>query len=366
VKILYDYEIFLIQKYGGATRYFYEIISRLVQMSELEIILYMGHHINKYELEKFKDKYLKFSSKRIRHIPKTKLISQILHKPFFESFRKKNDYDIFHHTYFAGYKKKEGTKDIITVHDFTHEKFPENFTGLDKTAGAKANAIKNADGIICVSNNTKNDLLSLYSIPEEKIRVIYHGNSLNYEVKGKAFFEKPYFLYVGDRRAYKNFELVLSAFKNSDFIRNNFCLLCFGGGDFRDKEKNIINEYGLNGNIFQTEGSDKELANAYKYASAFIYPSLYEGFGIPLLEAMHYGCPLVASDSSCFPEIAGDAALYFNPKSVEDLILKIEKVINDNDTRNLMIKNGYEREKQFGWDKCAEETHRFYKNILEV
>ncbi|MFA5403433.1 MAG: glycosyltransferase family 1 protein [Ignavibacteria bacterium] len=366
MKVLYDYEIFLIQKYGGATRYFYEIISRLVQMNELEIILYMGHHINKYELEKFEDKYLKFYGKRIRHIPKTKLILQKLHKPIFESFRRKNEYNVFHHTYFADYKKKNGTKDIITVHDFTHEKFPDNFSGLDKTIKAKAKAIKNADGIICVSNTTKNDLLNLYKIPEEKIRVIYHGNSLNYEVKEKAFFEKPYLLYVGDRRAYKNFNLVLSAFNNSDLIRNNFCLLCFGGGKFKKKEKDVIYKYGLGEKVFQTEGSDKELANAYKYANAFIYPSLYEGFGIPLLEAMHYGCPIVASDSSCFPEIAGDAAMYFNPKSVEDLILKIENVINNKEIRNQLIKNGYEREKLFGWEKCATLTFEFYKNILNA
>jgi glycosyltransferase involved in cell wall biosynthesis len=366
MKVLYDYEIFLIQKYGGATRYFYEIISRLVQMDELEIILYMGYHINKYELEKFSDKYLKYSGKRIPLIPKTKLISSKLHKPFFESFRKKTGYDIFHHTYFTDYKKKKGTKDIITVHDFTHEKFPGNFSGLDKTIKTKEKAIKNADGIICVSNTTKNDLLSLYNIPKEKIRVIYHGNSLNYDVVEKAFFEKPYLLYVGDRRAYKNFNIVLSAFKNSGFIKNNFSLMCFGGGAFKEKEKVLIKDSGLNGKIFQTEGSDKELANAYKYAAAFIYPSLYEGFGIPLLEAMHYGCPIVTSDSSCFPEIAGDAALFFNPNSVDDLILKIDKVINDNEVRNRLIKNGHEREKLFSWKKCSEETFNFYEYALKT
>jgi len=364
MKVLYDYEIFLIQKYGGATRYFYEIISRLVQMDEAEIILYMGRHINKYELEKYKDKYLKFSGKRIGHIPKTKRLSTIVQKPLFEKFRSKNDYDIFHHTYYADYKKKKGTKDIITVHDFTHEKFPERFSGLDKTIKAKENAIKNVDGIICISNATKNDLLSLYKVPEEKLRVIYHGNSLNYDVKEEAIFKNPYLLYVGDRRAYKNFNLMLSAFSKSDFLKNNFSLICFGGGELKKNKTELIKNYGLSGKVFQTEGSDRELANAYKYAGAFIYPSLYEGFGIPLLEAMHYGCPIVASDSSCFPEIAGDAAVYFNPESEEDLIMKTEKVINDEDFRKKLVNNGYEREKLFGWDKCASETLSFYKEIL--
>jgi glycosyltransferase involved in cell wall biosynthesis len=324
----------------------------------------MGYHINKYELEKFKNEYLGFSGKRIKHIPKTKRLSTYIQKPFFERFRKKTDYDIFHHTYFADCKKKKGTKDIITVHDFTHEKYQKVFSGLDKTVEAKKTAIKNADGIICISNSTKKDLLSLYDIPEEKIRVIYHGNSLNYKVTEEPIFKKPYLLYVGDRRAYKNFNLVLSAFKISDFIKNNFYLYCFGGGGFKDKEKSLINEFGLNGRIFQMEGSDKELTNAYKYAEVFIYPSLYEGFGIPLLEAMHYGCPIVASDASCFPEIAGDAAIYFNPESVEDLILKIENVINDSESKNQLVKNGYEREKRFSWKKCADETYEFYKKVV--
>jgi glycosyltransferase involved in cell wall biosynthesis len=364
MKVLYDYEIFLIQKYGGATRYFYEIISRLADKEDLDIILYMGYHINRYGLEELKDKYFKFYGKKIPNLPKTKLVSTKIQKPVFEKFRKKTDYDIFHHTYYADYRKKNGTKDIITVHDFTHEKFPENFSGLDVTIERKKNAIKNADGIICISETTKKDLLELYDIPEENIKVIYHGNSLKYEVTEKPMYEKPYLLYVGDRRAYKNFGLVLKAFRDSDFIRNNFSLVCFGGGELKKAEISLINEYCLDGKIFQTEGSDRELANAYRYAKAFIYPSMYEGFGIPLLEAMHYGCPIAASDSSCFPEIAGDAAEYFNPGSEDELIRAIEKVINNTDTRERLIRKGIEREKMFGWEKCADETYEFYNEVF--
>lgn len=366
MKVLYDYEIFLIQKYGGATRYFYEIISRLAEKKELDIILYMGYHINRYGLEELKDKYYKFHGKKIPHVPKTKLISAKLQKPVFGKFRKKTDYDIFHHTYYGDYRKKNDTKDIITVHDFTHEKFPDNFSGLDETIERKKKAVMNADGIICISETTKKDLLELYHISEDKIKVIYHGNSLKYEVAEKAFFEKPYLLYVGDRRAYKNFGLVLKAFRDSDFIRNNFSLLCFGGGELRKSESELISNYGLEGKVFQTEGSDRELANAYRYAGAFIYPSLYEGFGIPLLEAMHYGCPVAASDSSCFPEVAGDAAEYFNPGSEEELIRAVEKAVNDTERREMLIKSGIEREKMFGWDKCAEETFEFYENVLRA
>lgn len=364
MKVLYDYEIFMIQKYGGATRYFYEIISRLVEKSDIEISLYMGYHINKYPLEEFRDKYDNFIGKRIKHIPRTKLLSTKIHKPLFNKFEKNLNYDIFHQTYYGEYPKKAGTKRIVTVHDFTHEKLPEYFPKIDKTIEAKKKAVMNADGIICISESTKKDLQDLYGTPEEKIKVIYHGNSLLYEIVEPPLIIEPYLLYVGDRRAYKNFSIFINAFSKSGLAEKKYKIICFGGGALKNNEKILINDLKLNGCIFHLEGSDRELANAYKHASAFVYPSLYEGFGIPLLEAMHYGCPVIASDASCFPEIGGDAVLYFKPDSADDLTGKIKLILENSELRDKLINKGYEREKLFSWDKCAEETYEFYKNVL--
>lgn len=363
MKVLYDYEIFVIQKYGGASRYFYEIISRLTEKEKLEIILYMGEHINKYELEKFSNRFLIFKGNRVRHIPKSKMLSVFLQKPFFESFRKKTDYDIFHKTFFTRYRREKKGKMITTIHDFTPEKYPGSFSRFNNTIEAKKRIIKEADGIICISETTKKDMLSLYNVPEEKIKVIYHGNSLNINSEVKPIINQPYLLYVGDRRTYKNFIILLETYRNSSLINNNFKLLCFGGGKFSNKENEFLARNSLTGKVIQTEGSDEMLASAYKYASVFIYPSIYEGFGIPLLEAMHLGCPIIASDSSCFPEIAGKAALFFNPASIDDLTAKIEFVAGNSETRNRLIETGYEREKLFSWDKCAEECYNFYNYI---
>lgn len=364
MKILYDYQIFLRQKYGGISRYFYELISNLIQSNE--ILFYAGKYINQYNLEDFRQKCFYYKGNKIPFIPKSKLPNLFLHKKLFKNFLKSISTEIFHLTYYDNTEFETRAKKIITVHDMTHERFPDNFAKLDNSIELKKKAVKNSDGIICISESTKKDLIHYYNVPEEKISVIYHGNSLNYEIKEEAIFKNPYLLYVGDRRVYKNFGTVLLAYKNSDILKRNFSLLCFGGGEFKSKEKSLINEYGLRGKIFQTEGSDRELANAYKYATAFIYPSFYEGFGIPLLEAMHYGCPIVASDASCFPEIAKDAAIYFKPESTEDLISKIAQVINDSELKNELVKKGYEREKQFSWGKCATETLTFYKIIKEL
>jgi len=363
MKVLYDYEIFMIQKYGGATRYFYEIISRLVEKEAIKISLYMGFHINKYKLEHFKEKYENFSGTRIRHLPKTKLILSKIHKPLFDRFEKNINYDIFHQTYFNDYKKREGTKRIVTVHDFTHEKLPGYFPKIDNTIAAKEKAIRNADGIICISESTKKDLLDLYDIPEDKIKIIYHGNSLLYEITEPPLIKNPYILYVGDRRAYKNFQLFVKAFKDSKLNEKNYKILCFGGGKLKDAEKKFIADLKLTDSIYQIEGTDRELANAYKYASVFVYPSLYEGFGIPLLEAMHYGCPIIASNASCFPEIGGDAVLYFKPDDSKDLTEKILLVLEDSNLRDNLVEKGFEREKNFSWQKCADQTLEFYKEI---
>lgn len=364
MRVLYDYEIFMIQKYGGISRYFYEIILRLIEKDDINISLYMGFHINKHTLEQFKDKYDKFFGKRIRHIPKTKLLLRKLHKPLFKRFEKINEYDIFHQTYYGDYEKRDGTKKIITVHDFTHEALPEYFSKIDNTIKAKEKAIKNADGIICISNTTKKDLLKHYHISEEKIKVIYHGNSLLYDITEPPLIKNPYLLYVGDRRAYKNFAFLLTAFSNSGLAKKDYKIICFGGGGFSNYERKIISDYKLNDAVYQIEGSDRDLANAYKNASVFVYPSLYEGFGIPLLEAMHYGCPVVASDASCFPEIGGDAVLYFDPKNTDELTEKILIILENTELRDNLIEKGLEREKLFSWEKCADETYEFYRYIL--
>lgn len=364
MRVLYDYEIFMIQKYGGVTRYFYEIISRLIQRDDINISLYMGFHINRYKLEAFRDRYDKFFGKRIRHIPKTKLLFSKIHKPLFNNFEKKLNYDIFHQTYYGSYKKRDGVKRIVTVHDFTHEKLPGYFPKIDNTIAAKKNAILNADGIICISESTKKDLLGLYDYPEDKIKVIYHGNSLLYDIIEPPFIKNPYLLYVGDRRAYKNFSLLLSAFSKLIKDRKEYRMICFGGGGFKNSEKKVISELKLDDYVYQLEGSDRDLANAYKNASVFVYPSLYEGFGIPLLEAMHYECPVVASDASCFPEIGSDAVLYFNPKDEDELNQKINLILDNPEVRNNLIAKGIKREKNFSWDKCAEETFEFYKYIM--
>ncbi|MCI0472428.1 MAG: glycosyltransferase family 4 protein [Ignavibacteria bacterium] len=362
MRVIYDNEIFLIQKYGGATRYFYELIRRMPALGA-DIVLYMGKFINEYGLEKYKNEFSVFSGKKIRYIPKTKMFSIILQKPLFEKFAEKQKFEVFHQTYYADINFKKKFRHIITVHDFTHEKLSGNFSKLDKTAERKRKAILKADGIICVSESTKNDMMNMYDVKSKKIKVIYHGNSLKHDVSEPPLIEKPYLLYVGDRRAYKNFGVLIKLFELNNELKSYYKLVCCGGGPFTKAETELISRSGLTGNFIQTEARDKNIANLYFYASAFIYPSKYEGFGIPMIEAMYNGCPVIASYISSLPEIGGNAALYFNPDSPGELNEKVKMVLNNSEVRNSLIVKGKEREKSFSWDKCAKDTFEFYGEV---
>ena len=335
----------------------------MIDYENTDVSLYMGYFINKYGLEKYADRFKNFKGKEIPSIPKTKLISRKIQYHTFLKFRERIENDIFHQTYFNPYDLKKGEKKVITIHDFTHEKYPEYFPGIDKTSIEKKKSAESADGIICISESTKNDLLELYNIPESRIRVIYHGNSLTTE-PGENIIDKPYLLYVGDRRAYKNFEAVLKVFSEFENLKKDFKLICFGGGKFTKQEQKKIYEFGLQEITQQFSGADEKLATLYKYAGAFIYPSYYEGFGIPLLEAMQYGCPIVASNTNSLREVGGNAAVYFEPQSAENFAEALYKVLYCNEKKEEIIKAGYERIKLFSWDKCANETFNFYKELL--
>lgn len=363
MRVLYDNEIFLIQKYGGATRYFYELIKRMPSM-KAEVLLYMGKFINEYGLEKYENSFKVFSGTKVKHIPRTKLISIKLQKPLFERFAGKQDFDLLHQTYFGDINIRKDFKRVITIHDFTHERLSSNFSSLDKTAELKKHAVKKSDGIICVSESTKNDLLERYDTKGKKIKVIYHGNSLKYDVSEERIIKDKYLLYVGDRRSYKNFGILIKLFEMNETLRNEYKLVCCGGGKFTKEETEKMMRAKITNNFMQIEARDRMISNLYFYAKAFIYPSKYEGFGIPMIEAMYNGCPIIASNVSSLPEVGGESALYFNPDSSEELNEQINVILNNKDRVKKLISSGKEREKMFSWDICAEETYKFYEEVI--
>jgi glycosyltransferase involved in cell wall biosynthesis len=224
-----------------------------------------------------------------------------------------------------------------------------------------------ADHIICISKNTKNDLQRIYNIKDSMVSVIYLSGpkEWNKPFKDRSILPaKPYILYVGNRELpYKNFMTLLKAFYLSK-LKADFDLLCFGGGGFLKEELSLFKELKLENVIKYLEGKDEFLQFCYENATAFIYPSLSEGFGIPILEAMAFGCPVIASNVSSIPEVAGDAALLFSPDSPEELGSCICKIINNDALRNEYTEKGKNRCKEFSWDKTALETFNVYRKLI--
>lgn len=349
------------QKYGGISRYFYEIISRIARMPDVNASLFQGFHINNYRFEKERSHFRSFFGVSGPRIPKTGKVLTAVNQSLFRRFAARNAPDVYHTTYYEDPVRALRAKRVVTVHDMIHEIFPADFPGRDRTAEHKRIAVERADQIIAVSESTKRDLIRILHTPPEKIRVIYHGNSLRSSGGEDVPVTGPYVLFVGSRSIYKNFDRLIQAFARSERMKRDFQLVCFGGPPFRSQDLQRVEELRLHGRVLQLSGSDATLATLYKHALFFVYPSLYEGFGLPILEAMYYGCPVLCSNNSSLPEVAGDAARLFNPEVVECITDAMEDIAYNSEKRLALAERGPKQEAKFSWDRCAQETAATYR-----
>ncbi len=247
-----------------------------------------------------------------------------------------------------------------------HEKFSQYFSKADPTSFLKRKAIQRADHIICPSNSTKQDLFQLYPFIENKVSVVPLGSILFEGKENMVIAQRPYLLYFGTRNAHKNFPSLLKSISNSRKLANDFDLIAFGGGAFTAAEHSIISHLKFRPmRVRQVSGDDNALALYYKNASALVYPSLYEGFGLPPLEAMSQNCPVISSNTSSMPEVIGKAAEYFDPTSVEHITLAIENVVASQSRGLELIRLGKERMELFTWEKCATQTQKIYGQLAK-
>lgn len=256
---------------------------------------------------------------------------------------------------------------VLTVHDMTHEIYPHLFKN-DPTAKRKLDYARRADRIIAISECTKRDLVAISGIEPEKIDVIHHGNSLVLPADAATRpMELPerYVLFVGRRRDYKKFDIFLKAFAELADADRELQLVCAGGGAFNPEEISQINSLHLSGRVHQCWFTDEELAITYNRCQAFVYPSAYEGFGLPLLEAFSCGAPVLCAKASCFPEIAGNGADYFPSDDAAAMAAAIQRVLESQDYANGLRARGAERLPHFSWQRCAAETKATYQKAID-
>jgi glycosyltransferase involved in cell wall biosynthesis len=368
MKIVYDSQIFCAQKYGGVSRYFCEIAPRISKLNKVSVDIVAPMYICKY-LERISGDLISGFKAPVHG--KLHRVQRALGIVAGDLMLRTRNIDILHETYYSPYKLgPSSVKRVLTIYDMIHEKFQSGFHVSDRTSQYKANAAKRADHVICISESTRRDVVEILKVPSEKTSVVHLGFDLMLEpgtAESNPYVEErlPYLLYVGQRGGYKNFMRLIDAMGSSKIIREQFNLVCFGGGDFTATERLAMDTKNFRtSQVSQISGSDGLLSTLYKQASMLIYPSLYEGFGIPPLEAMAHGCPVVCSDTSSMPEVVGNAAVYFDPNSVESLIAALESLASSDSLRRELTEKGRARLPFFSWDQCATSTHLIYQKLL--
>ena len=360
MKIVFDNIIYSLQKSGGGSVYWTELLKRFIK-SDNELIFFDQKEPNEnlfrktFNLDNVKTES-KWSLAIRRYLPFTEKIS--------------GKY-IFHSSYYR-YASASSAINVTSIHDFTTEKFRK---GLAREVNLlqKKWAVKKAKGVVCISENTKKDLLFFMpNTDENKIRVIYNGVSNdffnipeNFEIaeKDERFSDlenEKYLLYVGHRTGYKNFKLAVDA--ASQFL--NQYKLVIVGERFTEEEKKWV-ESKLGNQYLQLKGLNNEnLNHLYNKAYALLYPSSYEGFGIPIIEAMKTKCPVIAFKNSSIPEVAGEAALLYEEENVDSIIHGIQK-LQDKDLRDRLKNKGIIQAEKFSWDNTFRQYIEFYKELYE-
>ncbi|MDO8863360.1 glycosyltransferase family 1 protein [Haliea sp. E1-2-M8] len=369
MRIAFDSQIFTLQIYGGVSRYITRLASELdEQQQDVRIFapVYLNKHLNNIHPETLSGIHL---SLKIRGtLPLLRYINFNFSKAKIAAWKPQ----IMHETYYATRPiSPTNVPCVVTLHDMIHEKMPHHFKANDRTSHTKMKALDRADHIICVSENSRRDLLELTSVPYSKTSVVHLGFDspeschLTHERSPYKHPSRPYILYVGKREGYKNFKFLIESFSQSTILRKELDIVAFGSHPFTHQEIKLMGTLGLKLDQVQHHtGDDASLRSFYRHASAFVYPSLYEGFGIPPLEAMANDCPVVSSRAGSMPEVLGEAAEFFDPTDYHQLSTAIEIVVFSASRRNDLVRLGQERLKNYSWKRCAEETLEVYRELL--
>jgi glycosyltransferase involved in cell wall biosynthesis len=379
LRILYDHQVFSLQDAGGASRYHFELILNLQRLDEVAMEVLLGLNGSVMPFFSLQRARTRVFGRRTTMKPGMSryAINELLSAA---AAPLRGRVDIYHPTLYRALPWVRRRRVVVTHHDCIHERFPQLFPNAASIVASKRRLFAQADAILCVSASSQRDLLHFYDVAEAKTHVVHHGfapltlippwpspSGLNQGGLDQSGVETsaPYLLYVGSRAIYKNFGLLLEAFSRSG-LTGGYRLLAVGGGAFSSQEEEQIASLQLTGSItLIPRADDATLARAYRNAALFVYPSMYEGFGFPPLEAMSLGCPVLVNRTSSLPEVCGDAAFYFDSGDKEELAQRLQTVLADKPGVANKRKLGEQRVKLYDWRQCAHDTLAIYRKVVE-
>ena len=364
MKVFYDSQIFLGKNYGGISRYFVELASRLARYPDLQL---------KVVAPFFQSKFLSEQKDRISTIgidlsDAPKLPARLvrpMNTALFRAYAAVRPPDIVHETFYAPTRSApKSCRIVTTIHDTIPERLPNIWQSVEKHRADRQRVLARANRVICVSESTRRDLLELYEVDPSRVSVVLLSSSILPSKEGPIDIGAPYFLHVGARYLYKNFNGLVAAFGEAQLHRTHK-LVSFSAVPLTEAELTTMERAGVPPErVIRVGGDDDLLARYYAGAEALVFPSLYEGFGIPLLEAMRCSCPIITSNTSSLPEVAGDAAIYCDPGDIKSISEAMVKVVTSPKTRKDLIAKGLARVQRFSWDRCAEETFAVYSDLV--
>jgi glycosyltransferase involved in cell wall biosynthesis len=363
MRIVYDYQTFSLREYIGISRYFVELAAHMSRLPGVEVRIVAPLLRSLFLAERRSSIAVTgIDVSGIEWMPLKAV--QRTNSLLFRAIAASCHPDIVHETSYAPERSApRSAKIVTTIHDTIPERLPEMFSAAAEHKERIRKAVQRADRVICVSESTKRDLLDLYDVQPERVAVVRLASCIAPSAQGPIDIGSPYFLHVGGRYAYKNFGGLLRAFADSQLYRTHKLVAFSSHGLGRD-ELEQIHALGIpSGSVIATGGGDNLLARYYAGAEALVFPSIYEGFGIPLVEAMSCGCPIVAGNTSSLPEVGGDAALYCDPADPGSIAAAMLQITGSSETRARLIAKGLERARLFSWEKCAAETYAVYQQI---
>jgi glycosyltransferase involved in cell wall biosynthesis len=368
MRIVYDHQVFSLQNSGGISSYFFQLASYLSRSAFADVDVFLGLNRCIYPFRGLEHPraHIHGWSTTVRPGLARYALNELVTGSLSVVGGR---WDIYHNTLYRFMPTVRAGRFVATHHDCVQERFPDLFPDHARIVRAKRRMFQQADLVLCVSESSRADLEHFYGVEPSRCKVIYNGVSsmVRSEIGKKDLLQRvrrPFLLYVGIRAEYKNFLGFLTAFAEAG-LQAHYDILAIGGGTFSDGELRFIRSKSLQEAVISVPMAGPNLlVEAYSMARLLVYPSLYEGFGFPPLEAMMLGTPALVAANPATLEVCGDAAIFFDPRDQADFVIKLKSSLEDESSRREKIAIGLKFVQRYKWDHTAGKVLAAYQSIL--